>query len=420
MTEGEAPADWPPDDRPPTASLETVAREWTRIGVTGFGGPPAHIALLRKLVVDREGWMDHHAFEDANAACSLLPGPSSTQLAIFCAYRVAGWPGAIVGGLGFIVPAVILILALSLVFLSGSPPDWIKGAGAGAGAAVAAVAVRAGGDLLGPSFAKARHEGGALVRWAIYALAGGAAAATIGPYLVLVLIGCGLLELVIRRASTAGAASMFVPLALLRPGAALGDAAPAGLFARLAGVPLAVAATGSVGDLVWMAFKVGALSFGGGFVIVPLMQGDAVHAFHWMSNAEFLNAVALGQVTPGPVVATVAAVGYGAYGIGGGLLAALVAFLPSFSFILLGGGRFERLRGNPFARAFLAGAGPAAIGAILGSAIPLAGALTELWQFVVLACAAVALLALRFGVVSVLLGAGAVGAVVALAGGPLP
>jgi chromate transporter len=120
------------------------------------------------------------------------------------------------------------------------------------------------------------------------------------------------------------------------------------------------------------------------------------------------------------VVATVAAVGYGAFGIGGGLLAALVAFLPSFSFILLGGGRFERLRGNPSARAFLAGAGPAAIGAILGSAIPLAGALGEFWQFVVLGCAVVALLALRLGVVSVLLSAGAVGAVIALAGGPLP
>src|ERR1700709_1938156 len=155
------------------ASLETVAREWGRIGVPAFGGPPAHIALLRKLVVDREAWMDHHAFEDANAACSLLPGPSSTQLAIFCAYRVAGWPGAIVGGLGFIVPAVVMILALSVVFLSGSPPDWIRGAGAGAGAAVAAVGVRAGLDLLRPSFARARAEGGALVRWASYGTAGG-------------------------------------------------------------------------------------------------------------------------------------------------------------------------------------------------------------------------------------------------------
>lgn len=381
------------------APLATVAREWTRIGVTGFGGPPAHIALLRKLVVDRERWMDHHEFEDANAACSLLPGPSSTQLAIFCAYRVAGWPGAIVGGLGFIVPAVVLILALSVVFLSGSPPDWIRGAGAGAGAAVAAVAVRAGLDLLRPSYARAESEGGHLVRWAAYGAAGGIAAATIGPWLVLVLLGCGILELLIRRALAGEGLASVAPLLLM---------------------PLAVVATGTVWDLVWTALKVGALSFGGGFVIVPLMQGDAVHAYHWMTNSEFLNAVALGQVTPGPVVATVAAVGYGAYGIGGGLLAALVAFLPSFSFILLGGDRFERLRGNPLARGFLAGAGPAAIGAILGSAIPLAGALTETWQFVVLAAAAVALLLARRGVVTVLLAAGAVGAVVALGGGPLP
>src|SRR3989442_750556 len=92
-----------------TASLFTLAREWTRIGVAGFGGPPTHVALLRRLVVDREAWMDARAFEDANAACSLLPGPASTQLAIFCAYRVGGAPGAVVGGLGFIVPAVAMV-----------------------------------------------------------------------------------------------------------------------------------------------------------------------------------------------------------------------------------------------------------------------------------------------------------------------
>ncbi|MBS1679612.1 MAG: chromate efflux transporter [Actinobacteria bacterium] len=402
---------------PAEAPLAGVAREWTRIGVTGFGGPPAHISLLRRLVVDREGWMDHHEFEDANAACSLLPGPSSTQLAIFCAHRVAGWPGAIVGGVGFIAPAVVLILALSLVFLSGSPPDWIRGAGAGAGAAVAAVAVRAGIDLLRPSLDRARSGGGSRLRWGAYVAAGGVAAATIGPWLVLVLLGCGIVELLVRRATAGegGVPSLFAPL-LVVPKAALAggwrDVVPL--------APFAAVATGSVGDLIWTSLKVGALSFGGGFVIIPLMQGDAVNTYHWMSNAEFLNAVALGQVTPGPVVATVAAVGFGAYGLAGGLLAALVAFLPSFSFILLGGGRFERLRGNQHARGFLAGAGPAAIGAILGSAIPLAGALTETWQFLVLAAAALALLLARRGVVQVLLTAGAIGTVVALAGGPLP
>jgi chromate transporter len=246
-------------------------------------------------------------------------------------------------------------------------------------------------------------------------VAGGVAAATIGPWLVLVLLGCGILELLIRRATTGEG------MAALAPFLALPKAAFAGGVRDVAPLtPLAIVATGTAGDLVWTALKVGALSFGGGFVIVPLMQGDAVHAYHWMTNSEFLNAVALGQVTPGPVVATVAAVGYGAYGIPGGLLAALVAFLPSFSFILLGGGRFERLRGNPLARGFLAGAGPAAIGAILGSAIPLAGALTEPWQFLVLAAAAIALLLARRAVVPVLLTAGAVGATLALTGAPLP
>jgi chromate transporter len=155
-------------------------------------------------------------------------------------------------------------------------------------------------------------------------------------------------------------------------------------------------------------------------VIIPLMQADAVSHYHWLTAGQFLNAVALGQVTPGPVVQTVAAVGYGAAGLGGGLLAALVAFAPSFAFVLAGAGRFQRLRASARARAFLAGAGPAAAGAILGTAIPLTRALSETWQYAVLAGAAVLLLAVRRGVVATLLLAGAVGVVVALAGGPLP
>jgi chromate transporter len=150
------------------------------------------------------------------------------------------------------------------------------------------------------------------------------------------------------------------------------------------------------------------------------MQADAVDRYQWMTDGEFLNAVALGQVTPGPVVHTVAVVGYAAAGIGGGVLAALVAFGPSFALVLLGASRFDRLRGDRRARAFLDGAGPAAIGAIVGVSIPLALALTEVWQLAVLAGAAVLLLALRRGVVLTLLLAGAVGVVVALAGGSLP
>jgi chromate transporter len=381
-----------PSARP--ASLGTVAREWTRIGITGFGGPPAHIALLRALVVDRMGWMDAREFQDANAACGLLPGPASTQLSIFCAYRVGGPAGAIVGGIGFILPAVILILLLSVLFLASNPPSWVRGAGAGAGAAVAAVAVQAARGLIVPSFDHVRGSAARTARWVGYLVVGAAAAALLGAYLVIALLACGLAQLLIQH----------------RPN----DARSFGLL-----LPGSVPA-GGIGALAWTAFKVGALSFGGGFVIIPLMQGDAVHTYHWMTNAEFLNAVALGQVTPGPVVATVAAVGYAAHGLAGGLLAALVAFTPSFSFILLGGGRFEQLRNNQRARAFLDGAGPAAIGAILGAAILLAGALQDAWQFAILAAAAIALLILGRGIVETLLAAGAVGVVAAVAGAPLP
>ncbi|MDP9259700.1 MAG: chromate efflux transporter [Actinomycetota bacterium] len=389
----------PEEARPTTVSLATVAREWTRIGLIGFGGPPAHIVLLRRLMVERNRWMDAHEFEDANAACGLLPGPSSTQLAIFSAYRVGGPLGAIVGGLGFVVPAVTLVLLLSIVFFGSAPPLWIRGAGAGAGAAVAAVAADAARSLLIPSYERVCADRGRLARWAVYLAVAAAGAAVLGPFLVLVLLGCGAAELLVRR----------------RP--AIAPGMHWGALAALA--PRAVS-VGGLGALSWTAFKVGALSYGGGFVIIPLMQSDAVHTYHWMTNAEFLNAVALGQVTPGPVVATIAAVGYAAHGIGGGLLAAAVAFTPSFSFILLGGQRFRRLRESANARAFLDGAGPAAIGAILGAAITLTGALRETWQLGVLAAAAVALLALRRSAVETLLAAGAIGVVLALAGAPMP
>jgi chromate transporter len=375
--------------------LLTIAREWGRIGCIGFGGPPAHIALFRRLCVDRRRWLDGHEFEDAIAACNLLPGPASTQLAIFCAWRLRGRAGALVGGACFIVPGLIVILALAALFLQGSPPDAVKGAGAGAGAAVAAVAVQAGWNLVPDS----RGRSPSAARWAAYLAAGAIAAATVGPWLVLVLVACGAFEVVLRRlrGSASGVTAM-LPLPLL--------AAPAG--------------TGGLLALAWVAIKVGALSYGGGFVIIPLMQSDAVDHYHWMTSGQFLNAVALGQVTPGPVVQTVAVVGYAASGVGGGLLAALVAFSPSFAFILLGAARFDRLRRDPDAKSFLNGAGPAAIGAILGTAVPLAGALGESWQYAVLAGAALLLFAVRRGVVLTLLSAGVAGAAVGLAGGPLP
>jgi len=176
---------------------------------------------------------------------------------------------------------------------------------------------------------------------------------------------------------------------------------------------------GGLGALSWVAFKVGALSYGGGFVIIPMMQHDAVTTYHWMTAAQFLNAVALGQITPGPVVQTVAVVGYAAGGIAGGLLAAAIAFGPSFVFVLSDARHFDQIRTNAKVQSFLTGAGPTVIGAIAGSAVPLGLAFGHLWQVPVLLGAGLWLFVARRSVVSALLICGALGIVLALCGAPV-
>jgi chromate transporter len=373
----------------------TIAREWTRLGCVGFGGPPTHIALLRRMCVDERGWIDAKEFEDGIAATSLLPGPASTQLAIFCAWRLRGRVGAVLGGVCFIVPGLIVILVLSAVFLAHHPARWILGAAAGAGAAVPAVALHAASGFVPASWQRIGSSPADRARWIAYVLTGGAAAATIGPYLVIVLVVCGAVEITVRRRDAPPTRTARV------------------LVAAVVGHGVAL---GGLTSVAWVAFKVGALSYGGGFVIIPLMQHDVVTTYHWMTGPQFLDAVALGQITPGPVVQTVAVVGYAARGVAGGLFASFVAFTPSFLFVLIGGPHFDRIRSNETVTSFLTGAGPAVIGAIAGSAIPLGLAFQRGWQVALLAGALAWLLVLHRGVVSGLLVAAGVGVLLAVSG----
>jgi chromate transporter len=379
----------------PRVGLVTIAREWGRIGAISFGGPPAHITLLRQLCVQRRRWLTDTEFEDGIAATNLLPGPASTQLAIFCAWRLAGPLGALVGGVCFIAPGLIVILALSALFLAERPPRWVAGAAAGAAGAVPAVAAHAAIELVPAAWRRAGPRRPGRIRWVLYLVAGGAAAATLGPWLVLALLACGVTETAVRTGAGSGRSAMPPVLAV-----------PA-------------VATGGLVAVAWVALKVGALSYGGGFVIIPLMQHDAVERYHWMTGPQFLDAVALGQVTPGPVVQTVAVVGYAAAGLTGGLLAAAVAFAPSFTFVLAIGPRFERLRRSRLVQSFLTGAGAAAIGAIAGTTVPLSLLLGHAWQVAVLVLAAAWLLVFRYGVVVTLLAGGLLGVVAAVAGAPL-
>jgi chromate transporter len=393
MSNTRPPSEW---ESPSQVSYATIAKEWGKLGITGFGGPQAHIVLLRKLVVDRFAWIDEEEFEHAVATTNLLPGPASTQLAIYCGWRLRRTFGALLAGFCFISPGLILIIAAGALILSNQMPPWLSGATLGAGAVIPIIALRAGTDLLVPSWKRVVGSRAVRIRWVLWMTFGALATLTLGGALILALLACGLIELMIshwKRRREVGRLFSFLPIM--------------------------AATTFTSFPLLWTAIKVGALSFGGGFVIIPLMRADAVARYHWMTNTQFVSAVALGQLTPGPVVQTIAVVGYAASGLTGAFIAAGIAFAPSFLFVILGGPFFERFRDSMNAQAFLSGASPATIGAILGTSILLAQGIIHLWQIPLLGLGVVWLLGMRRGTVSGLLGGALIGAVGALCGLPL-
>ncbi len=380
-------------------SLTQVVLQWGRIGCVGFGGPPAHISLLRDLCVVKKKWMNDEYFEDAIATCNLLPGPASTQLSILCAWTIAGTPGAIIGGLAFILPGLVAIIALSSVFLASAPPEWVLAVGAGASSALVAVALHAGFSVVPNSWKRTQSK----FRWISYVIAGSLASVFAGSGVVVVLLGCGFFELLYRRGVPRRFSASITHIALL-----------------VATLESGALRRGIDNSLLWVAFKVGALSYGGGFVIIPMMLNDAVQQFAWMTETQFLDAVVLGQITPGPVVHTVAVVGFAAGGIMGAVVAACVAFVPSFLLIGCGARHFERLRKNTSVRSFLDGAGPGAIGAILGVSVPLLMSLSEGWQWIVAALAVGSVFVLRRSPFQVLLLAAVAGALCVQFGAALP
>ena len=370
--------------------LVEVGLHWGRIGCIGFGGPPAHISLLRELCVKKKSWLTDDYFEDAIATCNLLPGPASTQLSILCAWTVAGIPGAIIGGLAFILPGLVAIIALSSLFLASAPPEWVLAVGAGASSALVAVALHAGFSVVPNSWKRTQSK----FRWVGYVMVGALASVFAGSGVVIVLLVCGFVELFYRRVFPQLLSLSIAHFALLV------GALEAGALRR-----------GIDNSLMWVAFKVGALSYGGGFVIIPMMFNDAVHQSAWMTESQFLDAVVLGQITPGPVVHTVAVVGFAAGGVMGALLTACVAFVPSFVMIGFGARHFERFRKNASVRSFLDGAGPSAIGAILGVSVPLLMSLPETWQLSLATLSTALVLFMRQSPLRVLLGMALLGVV---------
>jgi chromate transporter len=309
------------------APLRQLAALYLRLGFTAFGGPAAHVAMLEEAAVQRLGWLSRAEFLDLLGVCNLLPGPSSTQLAMAVALRRAGWRGLLVGGLCFILPAAALTLALAWAYVRFGTLPHAAGFLAGLKPVAVAVVLTAVWKL-GHSALKDGRT------WIAAGLS--LAAAGLGWNPLLVLLGSGaLMATAAKRPNTA------LSLAWL-PGAA---AAPALGLATL-----------------FLAFlKLGVTVFGGGYVLLAFLQTDLVGRWHWLTQAQVLDAVAAGQVTPGPVFSTATFIGYVLLGVPGAILATLGIFLPSFLMVGLLGPWVAGLRQNPQAGFFMDGVNAAAL-----------------------------------------------------------
>jgi len=318
--------------------LRELAGLFLKLGLTAFGGPAAHISLMENEVVRRRQWLTHEEFLDLIGMVNLLPGPNSTELAIFIGYRRAGWRGLILGGVCFILPAALLVSAMAWAYVRYGRLPAVEGLFYGIKPVIIAVVVQALWKL-GPVALKNRWL--ALV---------GAVAVTlsvvgVNPLVVLLGAGLGLAASQIRGGRAAG---FFAPAPMARAGLPL--LAVAGVVTPF-----------KLGTLFWFFLKVGAVLFGSGYLLLAFLRADLVGHWHWLTENQLLDAVAVGQFTPGPVFTTATFIGY----ILGGPTAALAAtvgiFLPSFLLVAVSGPLIPRLRSSRVMGAFMDGVNVASL-----------------------------------------------------------
>lgn len=320
-----------------------LAGLFLRLGTTAFGGPAAHIALMEDEVVRRRGWLSRQEFLDLLGATNLIPGPNSTEMAIHIGYRRAGWPGLIVAGGCFIVPAMIMVLAIAIAYVRYGKLPQVLAVLYGVKPVIIAIVLQA-----------LWHLGRTAVKtWFLLVLALAATAAgLLGVNELIILFVGGLLAIGYHFARARPRnVTMGAVVPLLPPGMAgrlaTGSALAAGV--TLAAVPF------NVWALFLFFLKVGAVLYGSGYVLLAFLQGDLVHRYGWMTQGQLLDAVAVGQITPGPVFTTATFVGYLLGGVNGALLATLGIFLPAFFFVAVSGPLVPRLRRSRTAGAFLDG-----------------------------------------------------------------
>jgi len=321
--------------------LMELARLFLKLGTTAFGGPAAHIAMMEEEVVRRRGWLTHAEFLDLLGAANLIPGPNSTELAIHIGHRRAGWRGLLVAGTAFIVPAMVIVTVLAWAYVRyGSLPE-ARGLMYGIKPVVIAVVVQALW-VLGRTAVRSWILG-------VVAVAAGIASAIGLPELeVLVLAGAvvGLARLLERRSEGE----------LGGTGGVLTFVGAGGAGAGVAALPF------GLGPLFLVFLKVGAVLFGSGYVLLAFLRTDLVEHLHWLTEEQLLEAVAVGQVTPGPVFTTATFVGYILGGVPAALTATAGIFLPAFVYVAASGPLVPRLRRSPLAGAALDGVIAASLG----------------------------------------------------------
>lgn len=377
---------------PPRGSLGEVALLFFKLGCIAFGGPAAHIAMMRDEVVRRRRWLSDAEFLDLLGATNLIPGPNSTEMAIHLGYLRAGWRGLIVGGSLFILPAMLLVLALSWAYVRfGSTPQavWLL---YGIKPVIIAVVVQALWGLLRTA-----------VKTRLLALVG---LVVLGLYLV------GFNEIALLF--SAGTFVMLVENAQRwRQGQkAITGLLPLGAFTApgLAQVGAAAAVPFSLGTLFLTFLKIGAVLYGSGYVLLAFLRNDFVERLGWLTNQQLLDAVAIGQFTPGPVFTTATFIGYVTGGVAGAVLATIGIFLPGFVFVAAVHPLVPRLRRSPWMSGLLDGVNVAALGLMAGVTWELGRAALVDGLTVALAVVA-ALLLIRFAVNSawLVIGGGVVG-----------
>lgn len=324
------------------AHMWELARLFGMLGTMAFGGPAAHVAMMRTEVVTRRKWMTDQQFLDLVAATHLIPGPNSTELAIHIGHARGGWPGLLVAGTAFILPAALIVMLVAWVYVTyGSLPD-VRAVMAGIAPVVIAI-VAHGLWGMGRSAVKST--------WLAVLGLGSLVAVLGGIHELAVLGGATLLAIVVHLASTRGVVATLVGL--------LAGSSATSLVAQAAA---ALATPFSIGTMFAMFLKTGAVLFGSGYVLLAFLRADFVERLGWLTEGQLLDAIAVGQITPGPVFTTATFIGYVLDGPRGALLATIGIFLPAFVFVALTAPIVPKLRSSPLMGAVLDGVTVASLG----------------------------------------------------------